>query len=87
MNFRLKVQIYAMNIMGYYDYHRHFNIPPNKLIAISENGPCTPTPAPMKAVPDSEVYGTNMGPTWVLSAPDGPRDGPVNFAPRGANFY
>ena len=75
MNFRLKVQIYAMNIMGYYE------------IAILENGPCTPTPAPMKAVPDSEVYGTNMGPTWVLSALDGPRDGPVNFAPRGANFY
>ena len=21
-----------------------------------------------------------MGPTWVLSAPDGPHDGPMNFA-------
>ena len=25
-----------------------------------------------KAVPDSKVHGGNMGPTWVLSAPDGP---------------
>ena len=24
--------------------------------------------------PDSEVHGANMGPTWVLSAPDGPHD-------------
>ena len=23
-----------------------------------------------------------MGPTWVLSAPDGPHDGPMNFAVR-----
>ena len=22
--------------------------------------------------PDSKVHGANMGPTWVLSAPDGP---------------
>ena len=24
------------------------------------------------ALPDSKVHGANMGPTWVLSAPDGP---------------
>ena len=29
--------------------------------------------------PDSKVYGTNMGPTWVLSAPDGPHVGPMNL--------
>ena len=23
-------------------------------------------------IPDSKGHGTNMGPTWVLSAPDGP---------------
>ena len=23
-------------------------------------------------VPDSKIHGANMGPTWVLSAPDGP---------------
>ena len=29
---------------------------------------------------DSKVHGANMGPTWVLSAPDGPHDGPLNLA-------
>ena len=24
--------------------------------------------------PDSKVHGANMGPTWVLSAPDGPHE-------------
>ena len=32
--------------------------------------------------PDSKVHGANMGPTWVLSAPDGPHDGPMNLAIR-----
>ena len=36
------------------------------------------------AVPDSKVHGANMGPTWVLSAPDGPHVGPMNLAIRGA---
>ena len=31
------------------------------------------------AYPDSKVHGANMGPTWVLSAPDGPHDGPMNL--------
>ena len=31
---------------------------------------------------DSRVHGANMGPTWVLSAPDGPHVGPMNFAIR-----
>ena len=26
---------------------------------------------------DSKLHGTNMGPTWVLSAPDGPHVGPM----------
>ena len=26
-------------------------------------------------IPDSKVHGANMGPTWVLSAPDGPHAG------------
>ena len=33
-------------------------------------------------VPDSNVHGINMGPTWVLSAPDGPHAGPMNLAIR-----
>ena len=32
---------------------------------------------------DSKVHGANMGPTWVLSAPDGPHVGPMNLAIRG----
>ena len=32
--------------------------------------------------PDSKVHGANMGPTWVLSAPDGLHVGPMNLAIR-----
>ena len=35
-----------------------------------------------QTLPDSEVHGANMGPTWVLSAPDGPHVGPTNLAIR-----
>ena len=31
---------------------------------------------------DSNVHDANMGPTWVLSAPDGPHVGPMNLAIR-----
>ena len=31
-------------------------------------------------IQDSRVHGANMGPTWVLSAPDGPHVGPINHA-------
>ena len=30
--------------------------------------------------PDSKVHGANTGPTWVMSAPDGPHVGPMNLA-------
>ena len=33
--------------------------------------------------PDSKVHGANMGPTWVLSAPNGPHVGLMNLAIRG----
>ena len=32
--------------------------------------------------PDSKIHGANMGPTWVLSAPDGPHVGAINLAIR-----
>ena len=35
--------------------------------------------------PDSNVHGANMGPTWVLSAPDGPHVSPMNLAIREVN--
>ena len=34
----------------------------------------------LAVVPDNKVHGANMGPTWVLSAPDGPHVGPMNVA-------
>ena len=37
--------------------------------------------------PDSKVHGANMGPTWVLSAPDGPHVGPMNLAIRDIISY
>ena len=33
--------------------------------------------------PESKVHRANMGPTWVLSALDGPHVGPMNLAIRG----
>ena len=30
--------------------------------------------------PDRKIHGANMGPIWVLSAPDGPHVGPMNLA-------
>ena len=35
---------------------------------------------PAKIHPDSKVHGAKMGPTWVLSTPDGPHVGPMNLA-------
>ena len=35
------------------------------------------------SVPNNKVHGANVGPIWVLSAPDGPHDGPMNLAIRG----
>ena len=37
----------------------------------------------IERVPDNKVHGATMGPTWVLSAPDGPHVGPMNLAIRG----
>ena len=32
--------------------------------------------------PDSKIHGAKMWPTWVLSAPEEPHDGPMNLAIR-----
>ena len=40
--------------------------------------------------PESRVHGATIGPTWVLSAPDGLHVGPMNFAirlPSKINYY
>ena len=36
----------------------------------------------MEPIPDSKVHGANMGPTWVLPAPDVPHFGPMNLSIR-----
>ena len=36
----------------------------------------------VQPIPDNKDHGANMGPTWVLSAPDGPHVGPMNLAIR-----
>ena len=40
------------------------------------------SPLCLQMSPDSKVHGANMGPTWVLSAPDGPHVGPTNLGIR-----
>ena len=39
-----------------------------------------PTDSLYREPPDSKVHGANMGPTWVLSAPDEPHVDPMNLA-------
>ena len=39
----------------------------------------------MHCIPDNKVHEANMGPTWVLSAPDGPHVGPINLAIRNVS--
>ena len=46
---------------------------------IQADGEITPLVLP-PGYPDNKVHGANMGPTWVLSAPDGPHVGPMNLA-------
>ena len=41
-----------------------------------------PTITGPQKYPDSKVHGANMGPTWVLSATDGPHVGSTNLATR-----
>ena len=51
-------------------------------IGLGNNLSPNPCQAPTQTNPDSKVHGANMGPTWVLSAPDGPHIGPMNLAIR-----
>ena len=37
--------------------------------------------------PVKKVHGANMGPTWVLSAPDGPHVGPMDLAIRLQSWW
>ena len=50
--------------------------------SVSDTAGVTPVPDWTDTSPDSKVHGANMGPTWLLSAPDGPHVGPMNLAIR-----
>ena len=51
---------------------------PGKMVFILKQGSASFWPH----IPDSKVHGTNMGPIWVLSAPDLPHVDPINLAIR-----
>ena len=63
------------HVIPFYKHRKHSTGP-------STHGPwiCT-----YNKFPDSNVHGANMGPTWVLSAPDGPHVGPMNLAWQGCS--
>ena len=44
-------------------------------------------PATCEGNPDSKVHVTNMGPIWGRHDPDGPHDGPMDFALRGITSH
>ena len=56
-----------------------YELNPKHVLEISQ-GPRSPHS--WQHYPDSKVHVANMGPTWILPAPDGPHDGPMNFAIR-----
>ena len=51
----------------------------NAIFAIWRN-PAVKFSGILEGNPDSKIHGVNMGPTWVLSASDGPHVGPMNLA-------
>ena len=59
----------------------HFMSSPDQSDAFMENDGLHEL-AIAETFPDSKVHGTNMGPTWILPAPDGPHVGPMNLAMR-----
>ena len=61
--------------------HHMASLGHNELILYAARGKISKTGMP--AGPDSKVHGANMGPSWVLSAPDRPHVGPLNLAIRG----
>ena len=73
--YRSRNQMSASNVRAF-PYHSLSSLVPLLVI-------WTATGNLVNAAPDSKVHGAYMGPTWVLSAPDGPHVGPMNLAIRG----
>ena len=80
LNTLLYLQFYedfSANYVSWWTGHRMNNIASRRRFNIV--GCCNNYPA-------SKVHGANMGPTWVLSAPDGPNVGPMNVAIRVVQY-
>ena len=62
---------------SYQHHHQSGNINHWSLFRVGSWNNATPL---RLAIPDSKVYGANMGPTWGQRDPGGPHVGPMNFA-------
>ena len=62
-----------------------YSIPWHRNVADWSLSGKTKTILSLHSHPDSKVHGANMGPTWVLSAPDGPHVDPMNLAIRATS--
>ena len=54
---------------------------------LSYQNPFSAFQNPESLHPESKIHGANKGPTWVLSAPDGPHVGPMNLAIGVGKYY
>ena len=74
---RRNIRLRKVNILAYWYCFHLGHIPSGQIYCRILPQLCS-----KEGYPNSKVYGTTMGPTWVLSAPDGPPVGPMNFAIR-----
>ena len=58
----------------------------SSLLSVPSDGFVAHLSCLLETVPDNKVHGANMGPTWVLSAPERPHVGPMNHAIRGISL-
>ena len=76
------VEFYRL-VMTYFTYYMlHGSLTGIGAIRFTRATEATPENTDKCTIPDRKVHGANMGPTWVLSAPDGPHIGPMNLAIR-----
>ena len=68
------------DIILYLHFPSYLNTYIAQVVEILPHGWCGPVHPSLQSILDSKAHGANMGPTWVLSAPDGPHVGPMNLA-------
>ena len=67
------------NVLAKWKYIPYNTLRASQTIVTLMSGMLNSVEAEIKPFPDKKVHGANMGPTWVLSAPDGPHFGPMNL--------